>query len=274
MNPNQTIFIKENNNENIIVKNISEKINYIPNNNIQDKIFLENNEIDKILEVGELKNIDNLSSQKKKIKIVDNSVNNIVIEKDINTDSETFTFELINKYNNILKKLISVDSTALKLFQEIKELKNEIKNFEKPLLKNQNKLGKKKNTKNNDWGFFEKRDIPISIKLFFNLDKNVKLSRTEIGGLFQNYIEKNNLKGNLNLKNKMDKRIYKIDSALSKLFGINQDQENIINSAKSSKIKYPDGFNFYNYQTWIKKIYSEQDNKIYSEQEKNLGDKS
>lgn len=35
-----------------------------------------------------------------------------------------------------------------------------------------------------------------------------------IGGLFQNYLKQNNLKGNLNSKNKLDKRIYKMDDKL------------------------------------------------------------
>ena len=84
------------------------------------------------------------------------------------------------------------------------------------------------------------------------------MSRTKIGGLFQEYLKKNNLKGNIGEKNKIDKRIYKFDYELAKLFGITQEQMIKINTCTSSKIKYPDGYNFHNYQTWIKKIYEKE----------------
>ena len=139
------------------------------------------------------------------------------------------------------------------------KLKNSMKKIEKIILKKTNK-NKKNILKNNDWGFTEQRTIPKSIIIFFNIESNSKLSRTEIGGMFQNYIQQNNLKGNINLKNKLDRRIYKLDDKLSKLFNLSEEEKNKINTSNSSIIKYPNGFNFYNYQTWIKKLYTEEFN--------------
>ncbi len=96
--------------------------------------------------------------------------------------------------------------------------------------------------------------------MFFNLEPNLKLSRTEVGKLFQDYIQKNNLKGNINIKNKIDKRIYKLDDKLTKLFNLTEEEKNTINLCSSSNVKYPLGFNFYNYQRWIKKLYTEEFN--------------
>ena len=62
----------------------------------------------------------------------------------------------------------------------------------------------------------------------------------------------------MSLKNKIDKRIYRVDDGLVKLFNLSNDEKNKINSCLSSDIKYPNGFNFYNYQKWIKKLYLEE----------------
>lgn len=51
-----------------------------------------------------------------------------------------------------------------------------------------------------------------------------------------------------------------MDTRLEKLFGVSDEQMIKINYCSSSKIKYPNGYNFHNYQTWIKKIYDEEIN--------------
>ena len=117
-------------------------------------------------------------------------------------------------------------------------------------------------------GFAETKNIPKSIQLFFNLDKETKMARTKIGGLFQDYLKKNNLKGNVNEKNKIDKRIYKFDEKLSKLFNVSEEQKNKINFSISSKTEYPNGYNFYNYQTWIKKLYDEENINFLNDDDK------
>ena len=175
-----------------------------------------------------------------------------VKDKDVKDDEDEMLklcVELTNDLNNLNEIFL----------KEMNKIKNKIKNIEKITNKINNK--KKKKEKKADWGFAEEKNVPIPIQIFFNLKSNCKYPRTEIGGMFQNYIEQNNLKGNLNSKNKLDKRIYRFDDKLAKLFGVHEEQKNTINSCTSSNIKYPNGFNFYNYQTWIKKIYVDDDNK-------------
>jgi hypothetical protein len=169
--------------------------------------------------------------------------------------------EITNLYKEIVDNFNEFNDTTIK---GINKLKSNIKKLEKILLKisTNNKTiqvaDNKKSKKINDWGFTEQRTIPKSIEIFFNIQPNTKLSRTNIGKLFQDYIEKHNLKGNLNSKNKMDKRIYRLDNELTKLFNLSEDEKNKINSCSSSTVQYPDGFNFYNYQKWIKQIYLEE----------------
>jgi acetone carboxylase gamma subunit len=194
-------------------------------------------------------NKDQNYSEKKKL----NDKNDILITK--LSSNESANNEIFSLYNDLVKEFTDFNDLTTK---GLLKLKLSIKKFEKVI--NKSSLNKKKNVKNNDWGFTEQRVIPKSIELFFNIKQNSRLSRTDVGGLFQEYIQKNNLKGNINVKNKLDKRIYKVDDKLSTLFGLSNDQKNKINSCNSSNIKYPYGFNFYNYQTWIKKLYVEEFN--------------
>ena len=161
--------------------------------------------------------------------------------------------EILIIYKELLKDFNEFNDNTLK---GLVKLKNSMKKLEKNIIKTSTK--NPKNKKKNDWGIAEQRNVPKSIEIFFNLESGTKYSRNQIGGLFQDYIAKNNLKGNLNAKNKIDNRIYKLDDKLTKLFKLSNDEKNKINSCLSSSVKYPNAFNFYNYQTWIKKIYIEE----------------
>jgi hypothetical protein len=201
------------------------------------------------------KEINNIVSIINESDIVKNTnINNLNNSKDLNDSKDTNNNDLIILYKELVKDFNDFNESTIK---GIIKLKLNIKKIEKIILKNKI-LSNKKNTKNNDWGFTEQRVIPKSIEIFFNIEPNSKLSRTYIGKLFQEYIEKNDLKGNINIKNKLDKRIYKLDDKLTKLFGLTEEDKNKINSCQSSNIKFPNGFNFYNYQKWIKKLYTEE----------------
>jgi len=193
-----------------------------------------------------------------------NSDTNIMLNKTLqknknkikNEDGENFYedyIELKKAFNNFLENVLT----------GTKEIKNIIKKMDKHTYKND--INKKKQIKKNisvkkEKGFAEEKMVPEPIQIFFNLEKCVKMSRTKVGGLFQEYLKKNNLKGNINEKNKIDKRIYKIDDNLAKLFGLSKEEIENINSCSSPIVKYPNGYNFSNYQTWIKKIYNENEN--------------
>lgn len=213
-----------------------------------------------------IKNNENLKKQKKLYnddffdEIQQKNENIIKNENDINENYK----ELKQEFNNFLENVLSGTT----------KIKNIIKKLDKQIQKNDNVKEKQQNKKNllsKEKGFAETKNIPKSIKLFFDLDEETKMARTKVGGLFQDYLKKNNLKGNMNEKNKIDKRIYKFDDKLTKLFNVTEQQKNKINSCTSSKTEYPNGYNFYNYQTWIKKLYEEEninnnkDNKLYTE---------
>jgi hypothetical protein len=158
-------------------------------------------------------------------------------------------------YNDLINEVNELNDYTIK---SIIKIKSNIKKLEKNIIKFVNPKKNNPNKNNNDCGFTEQRVIPTSIEKFFNIEPNLKLSRTEIGKLFQDYIQKNDLKGNIGIKNKIDKRIYRLDDNLTKLFGLSEEDKNKINSCSLSNVKYPNGFNFYNYQKWIKKIYIEE----------------
>lgn len=170
----------------------------------------------------------------------------------VNQNNEIITnSEMLILYKEILNDFCELNENTTK---SINKIKNNMKKMEKLIVKSV--VQKKKIP--NDWGFAEQRQVPKTIEVFFNLQANSKISRTAIGKLFQDYISKNNLKGGVGLKNCPDKRIYKMDDNLTKLFGLSSDDKNKINNANSPKIKFPDGFNFYNYQQWIKKLYIDE----------------
>jgi hypothetical protein len=216
--------------------------NIYPDNKLNPSINKDDTSLEK-------KNKDDTSLEKKNKNIIvnnsDTCKNNC---KEVNNSEVLVLYkELVDDFNNFN------DLTIKGLFK----LKSDIKKIEKIILKISSGDKKKSLNKNNDWGFTEQRSIPKSIEIFFNTQPNEKLSRTSVGKLFQDYIQKNNLKGNLSLKNKIDKRIYKFDDKLAKLFGVSDNEKKKINECVSSNVKYPNGFNFYNYQRWIKKLYLE-----------------
>ena len=211
-----------------------------------------------------------------------NSSNKLIFNNDsninsnINSDSNIMLNETLPKnknkikngdYENFYEDYIELKKAFNNFLENVltgtKEIKNIIKKMDKHTYKNdinKNKLIKKNILVKKEKGFAEEKLVPEPIQIFFNLEKGVKMSRTKVGGLFQEYLKKNNLKGNINEKNKMDKRIYKIDDNLAKLFGLSKEEIEKINSCSSPIVKYPNGYNFFNYQTWIKKIYNENEN--------------
>lgn len=215
---------------------------------------MEKNKFIKMLNVGSEQN-KNINA---KTSLLESSIIP-TIQTEISTQSQSqlqlqtqtqsqLQIPIILLYKEIIKDFDELNENTAK---SIGKIKTNIKKMEKLIIK----TGGIKKKSDSKWGFSEQRIVPKSIETFFNLGSNSKLSRTSIGKLFQDYISKNNLKGNLNLKNKIDKRIYKMNGELGKLFDLSDETINKINSSNSSNIKYPDGFNFYNYQQWIKQLY-------------------
>jgi len=240
----------------------NEYINIIPKKNNdkqkQNKLFSDNYPNDNDNDNNNNCDIENNKKNKTLNEIliknqkIEEENKNIIISHNQNDIYEDYK-ELKKEFNNFLENVL-LGTT---------KIKNIIKKMDKQTQKNEtNKIKQlnKKNTINKDKGFAEEKNVPKSIQVFFNLEPEIKMPRTKIGGLFQDYLKNNNLKGNIGEKNKIDKRIYRLDDKLSKLFNVSEEQIIKINSCSSSKIKYPNGYNFHNYQTWIKKIYNEEKN--------------
>lgn len=239
MQSNDSICNSTNNNNIKISYNIKDIENIKSTNN--NEIILKN------------KNISNCENF---IEKQNNEINkdNVEVKKTLfknNDDIYENYKELTKEFNVFLENVLT--STG--------KIKNLIKKIDKQMYKNNLSIENKKNKSSmKDKGFAEEKIVPKQIQLFFNLEPETKMSRTKVGGLFQDYLKKNNLKGNIGEKNKIDKRIYKLDDNLAKLFEIGNEEKDKINACTSSKVKYPYGFNFHNYQTWIKKIYNEKKN--------------
>lgn len=204
-----------------------------------NKIIFNDDKIDKIIQETILQSNNDI-------------INNINIQENIKNKNE------INNYENYLELKKIFNNFSENTINEINKIKNILKKMDKPMEKNflLSEKKKNKNIENKEKGITKKTDIPKSIILFYNLKENSIKSRIEIGKLFQKYLDDNSLKGNLNNNNKIDKRIYRLDDKLSKLFNISDKEKEKINSCSSHQIKYPNGFNLYNYHTWIKQLYN------------------
>jgi len=231
------------------------------------------------MEINHINNYNNIKFNSDEVINISPKKNNEYIKKHKKIHDDFFFDEIQQKNKNIIKNenIIKNDNDINENYKELKQefnnflenvllgttkIKNIIKKIDKQIQKNdiiKDKINIKKTSLNKDKGFAENKSVPKSIRIFFNLEETIKMPRTKVGGLFQEYLKKNNLKGHMNEKNKIDKRIYIFDDKLAKLFNITNEQKNKINSCISSKVEYPNGYNFYNYQTWIKKLYDEDD---------------
>ena len=157
----------------------------------------------------------------------------------------------IELYNEINKKIIKHQEISNK---NLNEIRNDLKKLSK--LYQKKKYTKKERE---PIGISALTKVPNNFKNLLNLDERT-LSRTEITKYIYDYIKNNNLQGSLNDKNKLDKRIYHVNDKLSIAFELTKEEIDYINSSKNSKDIH--GLNFYNIQSWIKKIYDKQINDI------------
>lgn len=133
------------------------------------------------------------------------------------------------------------------LLKELLELKNDLKNIKKNYEKiYNNKIENKKN------GINKLNKIPLRFKEILNIKEDF-LSRTKVTKKVYEYIKKNNLLGVINLNNKIDNRIIKLDENLINLLNLNNEE--IYHIKKSNDCKDKLGLNIYTLQKFIKKVY-------------------
>jgi hypothetical protein len=136
-----------------------------------------------------------------------------------------------------------------KITKNYKEQKSDIKELIK-LYKNETKQLKKNQRikKIEKCGFTNDEQVPQSIAKFLKLDLNSKMPRTELTKLF--YEELKNRK----LCYEQDKRVFRADTELKKLFNL----PDTVNDSIDAKDKT--GLNFFNLQTYIAKCYPKNNN--------------
>ena len=171
-----------------------------------------------------------------------------------NITANTSSLEIYNYTLNYLKTLKKNDIIAKKKLIKYNDYIMKVCN---------KKLNNKKLIKHT--GISANSNIPTEFKILFNLEDNLNLPRTTIAKLLHNYLDTNNLKSVNN------RHIYKVDEKLKNIFKLNEEQFKYINETTKTKptkknfpikedydnemIEFKKGFNFFNFQSYLKIVY-------------------
>ncbi len=172
-----------------------------------------------------------------------------------NNEIESSGILLTDEHNNnpISKLLEEAFGHFEKANEENKNGFNCLKKLQKLVGRLTNKKPKIKNLSGEKKlsGFSESTIVPNDLKILLNIQENT-LPRTTLTKKVYDYIEANNLKSPLN------KRILRVNEQLAKALNLTNEQVEKINNSNNQKDK--EGLNFYNIQTWIKKLYADNKN--------------
>jgi len=167
-----------------------------------------------------------ISSKKNNIKKKSKSKNN-----NLSDDIDENNFE--NKKKEIIETLREINLLTKKTMIDLKELesihKKEIKSIGKPMKKNSGKQS----------GFNKPVPVPVPLQKLLKLDDRL-LARSHVAKLMYKYIEENNL------YSPKTKKIIIPNKEMRTIFGMKQN----------------DVMKFENFQTWLKKVYNENDELI------------
>ena len=158
--------------------------------------------------------------RRKKIKKTNVDTTLLIIDESKKTDDIKFVdlyMNLMEEVNSLQKQMRSVKNNMNKLYSAYKhDIKHALKN-------NSNKKTKKKKT-----GFQILRDIPNDIADFIGVEHGTKMSRTKLSSEIQSTLKERKL------YYEKDKRIYRADKEVLKLFNLSKDV-NKITDAKDKK---------------------------------------
>ena len=188
-------------------------------------------------------------------------LNNIDLDIDtVNTNTESDFINTTNKkteFNNTTKGLkfspILTDLTKRidSVYKEIKSIKTDMNKLEaaynhdiKKISKHKDKIVKKRK----ETGFMRKKKVPKKIQDYLDEGELDKLSRNEVSKKIHDKIK------SLGLVYDKDRRVLRADDDLKKLFNLPDN----INESTDPKDK-ENGFNLYNLQSHIAKIYKEDE---------------
>lgn len=160
-------------------------------------------------------------------------------------------------FNKIEKKILSIN-------KEQKELKSLFVKLQSEYNKDAKKANKNKSKKNNAklTGFRKPVTVPPKIHKYLKLQEGEKLSRNDIARKINQILKEKNL-----LYEK-DKRVFRADEDLLKLFNLDKSVNDVVDAKDKS------GFNFYNIQSHIRKCFVEYETEqnVKNNNEKNNDD--
>ena len=187
--------------------------------------------------------------------IVETVVDVVTATKNVTTtDNNRTDYSLETHYRELIKN-IDVrrrDDLSLK-----KSLKKFVERTNRVIVKS-NKSKKSSNLdKKRATGFGDKTPLPPEFAKLFNMTE-ATVPRTDISKHLHKYLDVNGL------KDKKDRRIHRVNSAIQETFRLSDDQLNYMNNADSPKDK--EGFNFYNVQNFIKTVYDRMGKKTVDSQ--------
>lgn len=157
-----------------------------------------------------------------------------------------------NKKNDLKARdiIISLTDKIMQVNKDMKTIKNEMNklsiayNYD---IKKVTKYKFKKGDKKRITGFMKPKPIPSKLEEYLELKKGTKLTRNEIVKMMYKRIQDNSL-----IYDK-DGRVFRANGELMKLFNLDKT----VNDSVDPKDK--DGFNFYNFQRHIAKLYKEEE---------------
>ncbi len=208
-------------------------------NNEENENILEKNKntIDvkkKNLNKGQNNQFSNLQNN------INNEQNEII--DDVELDNSDYIVKSIKQSIIHHEKIIEESKNSIQCLKKV------LKNYSKSI--NKKTKGKKNQTGNRTpTGFEETYIVPPSLRELFDI-KEEKMPRTKVTGKFYEYVEKNGL------KTKDNKRIMRVDDKLAKALELTSEQVQKINNSNNQKDI--EGLNFFTAQSWIKRLYKNQ----------------
>ncbi len=135
--------------------------------------------------------------------------------------------------------------------EKIKSLKNNLKKLESSYTNDLNKVHKMRRINGKpkkESGFVAKREVPEELAKFIKADKNISMSLPEYTKKFCEELK------NRNLIYENDKRVYRADRDIMKIFGFTDEVNKSINP------KDKNGFNFGTLQKHINSVFAKHNN--------------
>lgn len=182
--------------------------------------------------INDLDTVDNVSTP--------DNINKIITKKQNNIDNFS---NIVKSMNNILTSVSS----------ELKILRNDIKKLTKIRNQEIKKITKIKNNNKNKYktGFMKAKKIPDKLAKYLNLDKDTTMVRNDLVKIMYNKIRSEGMINN------DDKRIFRPDDELIKIFGLNKEIVLNTNDPKNKEC-----FSFFTLQKHLANLYNEEKKNI------------